>query len=164
MSDPSRNDWYLHRQYDWDDPETILAIDSETTLRAALEALVPCAPCRVALEKEGGPTVFVGVGGPLSGVLVFPSAQSGASVYAVPGESHSCGEACFLSEGLEAAFPAAALMPPAEAIEIVLYIFSNSALPDWVTWDDGRAIAVSPPTVDTVPCDDEEKPTREIPF
>ena len=110
-------------------------------LVAILRSFVPEKPRELILGDPGEPdgtTIFVGIGGGLAGVDVYPRPSKWRSWRAKPKASYSTEEVWFVSEGESNSFDADSLMPPEDAIRIVAYIVVHKELPDWVDWIDAH--------------------------
>lgn len=86
------------------------------------------------LGKRNGPTISIGLGGKLAAIDVYPFLSMGRAWFGKPKTPYSSEDFWITSEGEPTWFPAWAMMPVADVIQIVAYIVEHDELPDTVEW------------------------------
>jgi hypothetical protein len=90
------------------------------------------------ISKPGGPQLFLGLAGKLASVRTYPDPAKGRAWSAKPKTSFSAEDVWITSEGEPSWFEASAMMPVADAIQIVAYIVEHNELPNTVYWENLR--------------------------
>jgi hypothetical protein len=122
---------------DHDDALPAKAIESEFELVQELDRLRELEPGIFTLNSPTGEALQIGIGGPLAGLRWFENPQTSVNSRDVLADRPSCpGRVDFHAEDEEVPFWPEHLLPVEQAIDIVVFFFTNQRLPDWVAWEE----------------------------
>ena len=110
------------------------AIHSVQQLVDGLRALAARGSGMAIVSVPGGPQLFVGLGGQVAGVRVYPERSSGRSWSATPATPHTSDDLWVPSEGEPSQFEAAGVIPVDDAIGIAAHVIEHGELPGTVEW------------------------------
>jgi hypothetical protein len=129
--------WSLIDQYhsiDESNEAQSVSIRSEEYLRELLEKARQGQPRLLILCHPGGHRLFVGIGGPFAGVLHYDNLKFVDGKFAVSRQQYAEQPAVFISEDCPTTFPAAALMPPVNVVELVCEFVKTGQIPSSASW------------------------------
>src|SRR5207248_3223669 len=115
-------------------------IQSEEHVRSLLEQARRGTPRLLILSHPAGHRLFVGIGGPLAGILYYDRPEFVDGKFAIPQQQHSQEPGEFISEEIPTIFPARVLMPPDDVINITCEFVRTDRLPRSAQWVIARTI------------------------
>lgn len=107
---------------------------SEEQLRLLLNRAEQGPPRLLILCHPSFHRLFIGIGGPLAGVLYYDNPKFIDGRFAVSRQYTSAQSVVFISEDCPTTFPAVALMPPSAVVDLVCDFINTGQLSDSVDW------------------------------
>jgi hypothetical protein len=118
------------------------SISSKEELGTLLQIFATKEPRLLCIEKANGMKAFLGIGGNLAGIRLYPHPAVHRSWRPKPRTPYSLTDLWFVVQGEECSYRAQSVMPVEDVIAFVGHIFEYDELPDTVAWVNARGEAL----------------------